>query len=369
MQNLRIPEDKLPTHYGFSMPAEWEPHSATLLSWPVREEWDCPSEDVMKDYAALVGAILSFNEKIILVVRNQSIQEAQNYLGRHFERIQIVFEDQDDSWIRDNGPIVLKGIKDKRAEIVATKWRFNAWGEKFNYSKDNKIPYKIFDNLNMPYFEKDIVLEGGSINVDGEGTLLTTNQCLDEQKRNPAHSSSEIDEILMKNLGVSKVIRLNKGLAGDHTDGHVDNVACFLKPGVVLIQLPSDKNDPNYEAMRENYEILLNATDAKGRKLDIITIQPPKAIFYGGNEYTASYVNLYFINGGVFVPIFGGENKATDDEVLRLLREFYQNERKVIAVKGDVFVRGGGNIHCLTQQIPEGEPSGEMLSLAEGRAL
>jgi agmatine deiminase len=169
-------------------------------------------------------------------------------------------------------------------------------------------------------------------------------------------TQKEVDQTIMDYLGVKKIIRLPLGLVGDHTDGHIDNVVCFLKPGMVLLQLPDDPKDPNYNIMYENYSILKHATDAQGRSFKIITIKQPKSILHQGNSYCVSYVNLYFAKNSVLVPVFGGENAKLDVEVLNTLRNVLKDEYKIIPIEGHIFPLGGGNIHCKTQQVPQGVP-------------
>lgn len=357
MNHLQINSSQTPSQLGFMMPAEWEPHACTLLTWPVIEEWPCKKEDILSSYAKFVTTLLSVGESLVLHIKKEFIEDAKEYLGKQINDIKLIVSEYDDSWVRDNGPIfIIRNTNFAEPEIAATKWQFNAWGEKYSFAKDNQLAYATLDTLSIPYFEPSMVLEGGSICVDGEGTLLTTNQCLNELKRNPHLSPHHVDQELKNFLGVQKVIRLQMGLVGDHTDGHIDNVACFLRPGTILIQLPSDPMDPNYSYMKENYQILKHATDAKGRSFEIITIDQPKPILYEGVEYCVSYINLYFAGNAVLVPVFGGVNDQLDRAVLERLQTVFQDQRKIIPVEGNIFPLGGGNIHCKTQQVPRGTP-------------
>jgi agmatine deiminase len=355
MPNLAIANQKCPVDYDFKMPAEWEKHAYTLLVWPICSQWPCPKEAILSTFSKLVHQLLHLQEPVLLLVRPQAREEVTYYLNSPLENLTLLSAEANDSWIRDNGPIfVTRKRTNGTIEMAGIKWAFNGWGEKYPYEKDNLLPYPIFHALNIPYFENKMVLEGGSICVDGEGTLLSTNQCLNAKNRNPNKTPEEIDAILKTYLGVKKVIRLNNGLVGDHTDGHIDNVACFLAPGTVFMQVPSDKQDPNYTLMQENYDILKHATDAKGRKFEIITTPSPHPLDYQDETYCISYVNLYFAGNAVLVPVFGGENTKNDQEALSRLATFFERKREVVPVEGHIFPLGGGNIHCQTQQIPRG---------------
>jgi agmatine deiminase len=240
-------------------------------------------------------------------------------------------------------------------ELSGINWIFNAWGEKYKpYDLDNAVAEKLLEHFHVPRIDVPIVLEGGSIHVDGEGTLLTTQQCLLNPNRNPGLTRGQIEEILKKYLNVSKIIWLKRGLFGDETDGHIDNVACFAKPGVILLQTCYDKEDPNYEITQENLEILRQATDAKGRKLEIIEIKQPPARFYNGERLTLSYLNFYFVNNGIILPTFGGDASVTDKMAEETLQRLYP-DRKIVSVDGMPLIKEGGNVHCITQQMPEGK--------------
>jgi len=247
--------------------------------------------------------------------------------------------------MRDNGPTFVVNTK---GGIAGINWIFNAWGGKFPCEKDNLVAPKLLSHLGIECFDAPFVMEGGSIHVDGEGTLLTTEECLLNKNRNPQLSREEIEVFVKRYLNIEKIVWLKKGLYGDDTDGHIDNVACFARPGVILAQTCSNTDDHNFERSRETVETLKNATDAKGRTFEIIEIEQPPAYFYQGVRLTLSYLNFYFVNGGIILPVFGAD---TDSSAVSKLKQVFP-DREIVTVNGLPIARGGGNIHCATQQMP-----------------
>lgn len=335
-----------PVEGNFYMPAEWHPKQRTFMEWPVRADaWQELLAEAKKAYANVALAIAEF-EPVTMIAGSQWIAEARHLCGKQIELIGI---EHDDSWMRDNGPTFVINNKN---EIAGISWHFNAWGEKYlPYINDAKVASTLLATLNIREFKANFILEGGSIHVDGEGTLLTTEECLLNQNRNPQLSRAEIEEALKNYLGVKKIIWLKKGLFGDETDGHVDNVATFVRPGVVIMQSCSDRDNQNYANYRENLAILQNVTDAKGRKLDIMTIPQPPIAYYNKERLTLSYINYYPVNGGIILPVFGGTARDADSNAAAILQEAYP-DRKIVKVDGSTIIRGGGNIHCITQQMP-----------------
>ena len=339
-----------PSDLRFKMPAEWSRHTGTLMEWPVREAlWPEPFEDILPAYTRLVKAIAKF-EPVTLIVRPDLFDEAAEFCG---DSVGIMILEYNDSWIRDNGPTF---IKNTRGELAGINWFFNGWGGKYPSNLDNKVAPEILKRFNIPIFSAPFVMEGGSIHVDGEGTLLTTEECLLNPNRNPSFSRGAITEHLSNYLGVERIIWLKRGWVGDDTDGHIDNVACFARPGVILIQTCLDPNDPNYEISQENISILKSATDALGRRFEIIPIEQPPATNYQDMRLTLSYLNFYFVNGGIILPVFGGLCESTDQKAITTIKEVFP-DRHLVTVDGSVLARGGGNVHCLTQQIPFGIPA------------
>ncbi|NLY42375.1 MAG: agmatine deiminase family protein [Clostridiaceae bacterium] len=341
----------IPKDLGFKMPAEWVKHSRTIMAWPVVEaEWPGPMEEILEAYSDAVKKIASF-EPILMIVKPELKEQLKKYCDiNNIDTLEII---NDDSWTRDNGPTI---VANDKGEIAGINWMFNAWGGKYPYENDNMVAPKALDFLGIPRFDAPLVMEGGSIHVDGEGTLLTTEECLLNKNRNPNLTREQIELILKQYLNVEKIIWLKKGLFGDDTDGHIDNVACFAKPGVIILQTCSDPDDPNYERTKENIEILRNATDAKGRRFEIIQIEQPQPVDYNGIRLTLSYINFYFVNGGIILPTFGGKNASRDKDAESILKSVFP-DRKIVTINGLPLARGGGNIHCLTQQVPAGPPA------------
>jgi agmatine deiminase len=331
------------------MPAEWEKHQRTFLEWPVRESliWKENYSEVCEGYAETARAIAGF-EPVTVIVNPGSEQEAESLCG-DFARLVMI--PHNDAWIRDNGPTF---VWDNEKRLSGISWNFNAWGEKYTpYNLDDAVARRLLAHFHVPCLQAGIVLEGGSIHVDGQGTLLTTEQCLLNPNRNPQLSREQIEEVLKQHLNISKIIWLKRGLFGDETDGHVDNVACFAKPGVVLLQSCHDPEDPNFGITRENLDSLHGASDAMGRSLEVVEIPQPPARLYNGVRLTLSYLNFYFVNGGIVLPVFGGDAAATDRRAKEILRKIFP-DRTVAAVDGMKLIKEGGNVHCITQQMPEG---------------
>ncbi|ABZ84877.1 agmatine deiminase. putative [Heliomicrobium modesticaldum Ice1] len=336
----------LPQASGFAMPPEWAPHQRTFIVWPIDDTtWPDELDEVRQAYARVAQAIARF-EPVTMVVLPELVEEAARICG---PSVDILPMEYDDSWIRDSGPTFLKNAA---GELAGVNWQFNAWGNKFPSELDNLVAPQLLDHFGIRRFDAPFVLEGGSIHVDGEGTLLTTEECLLNKNRNPHMTREELDAQVRQYLGVEKIIWLKKGLCGDHTDGHVDNVACFARPGVVLLQVCSDPEDPNYAISRENLEILRQAVDAKGRSLEIIPIEQPPALYHKGVRMAASYINFYFVNGGIILPIFGGECAETDRQAEAILARVFP-DRTIVPIESRIILTGGGNIHCATQQMPK----------------
>ncbi len=335
--------------YIGTMPAEWEKHQRTFIEWPVKDSliWPENYREVCEGYGQVARAISKF-EPITMIVNSDTAEDAKSLCGTSVDFLVIP---HNDAWVRDNGPTF---VWNEKKEVSGINWIFNAWGEKYQpYDLDNAVAQKVLEHFNVPCHNVPIVLEGGSIHVDGEGTLLTTEQCLLNPNRNPDLSREQLEEVLKKFLNVSKIIWLKKGLFGDETDGHVDNIACFAKPGVILFQACYDKEDPNYEITQENLDILHRAADASGRQLEIIEIPQPPVRFYNGERLTLSYLNFYFVNGGIILPTFGGDAAETDKTAEDILQKVF-SDRKVVPVDGMPLIKEGGNVHCITQQMPKG---------------
>lgn len=329
------------------MPAEWEPHRGTLMEWPVSAALVYPENyaRVCADYGKIAGAIREF-EPVLMIVNPEELPVARAYCG---SRVEYLVLPHNDAWCRDNGPTFVSAPD---GALEAIDWQFNAWGGKYvPWDADNAVAGRVAQLLGVPAAGSSLVLEGGSVHVDGEGTLLTTRQCLRNPNRNPDWSEREIEAELSRRLGVSRFIWLERGLDGDETDGHVDNVACFTEPGTVVMQTCDDQSDPNCAVARENLAILRGSRDAAGRVPQVAGIPQPPARYYEGKRLTLSYLNFYLVNGGVILPVFGGQAAAADRRAAGILRELFPG-RRVVTVDSTWLVAEGGNVHCVTQQIP-----------------
>lgn len=334
----------VPADDGFFMPAEWAPHQRTWMSWPCREEtWGGEIEAAREAYAEVAKTISAF-EPVTMVVNPEELATASLALGSGVACVPIPHSD---SWLRDSGPTF---VVDRKGALAGIDWRFNAWGEKYqDYAADAAVAAALLDHLKVPRYDAPFVLEGGSIHVDGEGTALTSEECLLNANRNPELSREEIEENLRRYLGVKTVIWLGRGLQDDETDGHVDNLACFVKPGVVMALSSEGTEDPNTAILKENLERLKTATDAQGRTLQVIEVaQPKKQLAANGARLALSYINFYVCNGGVIVPSFDDSN---DQKAFDLIAAAFP-DRKTLAVPALDILAGGGGIHCITQQQP-----------------
>lgn len=330
------------------MPAEWSPHQRTFISWPVQENMCYPDDyqQVCQGYAEIITAAAEF-EPVTVVVNPGDQEKAARYLNN--TRIDYLIAAHDDSWLRDNGPTF---VVDIRGEVAGINWRFNAWGEKYGaWDLDNRLAADILKHIGVRCFDAPLVMEGGSIHVDGQGTMLTTEECLLNPNRNPGLDRSQIEEYLGLFLGVEKVIWLKRGLSGDETDGHIDNIACWAGPAKVLLQVCDDPADDNYAITQESRNVLGQATNAQGQNLEIVEIPQPPAQYHHGRRLTLSYLNFYFVNGGIILPIFGGSAESTDRQAAEILGRIFP-ERRIRTINGLAIVKEGGNVHCMTQQMP-----------------
>ncbi|MDL4840883.1 agmatine deiminase family protein [Aquibacillus rhizosphaerae] len=331
----------------FKMPAEWEKHNRTLIAWPVKDSMCYPEdyEKVSKGYMEIIQAIAEFEPVTVIV--NTSDLDKVTMLFKD-TKIEVLAIEHNDAWLRDNGPTF---ITNHNGDVAAINWSFNAWGEKYSpWDLDDKVAPKILERYGVKQFDAPIIMEGGSIHVDGEGTLITTEECLLNPNRNPHLNKHQIEKNLKDYLNVEKIIWLKSGLSGDETDGHVDNIACFVEPGKVMMQICNDPNDDNYLITKENLSILDNLTDAKGRKIEVIPVQQPPKRYDGDQRLTLSYLNFYFVNGGIILPVFGDDAEEMDHKAEKLLAEIFP-DRRIRTVDGMAIIREGGNVHCTTQQM------------------
>lgn len=338
----------MPLEKGFVMPAEWGLHEATWTCWPFDDDmWFGYLNKVRDEFAELVKTIAKF-EPVHLLVRDKEAKESAIKKINNLNNISIHEIPLDDIWFRDNGPIFVKN----QNNVSFVKWEFNSWGQKYNWELDNLAPFYVSQFLNMNYFQSDIIMEGGSLEVNGNGIALTTKQCLLSKMRNPNLSEKEIESNLKNYLGIEKVIWLNNGLEGDHTDGHIDTIVRFVDEKTIVYSLTDDKHDPNYNTMMENFEILQSATDLNGKPFTLIPLVLPKnRMDIAGKRLPCTYANFYIGNEFVVVPTYHDPNDAI---ALKTLEKLFHN-RKIIGLSSQEIIKGGGSFHCVTQQQPSGK--------------
>ena len=350
MCNLKSQMIRTPRDLGFRMPAEWERHSAVWLSWP----YDTTSFPFLeKAESAFVEFVKEIHESetVELQVVNEAMKEKAATMlestGVSLSAVNIHVTDYADIWFRDYGPLFV--VNRPNRQLAMTKWIFNSWGNKYEpLLKDNHVPYSMIDSLRVPMFEPGIVLEGGSIDVNGKGTLMTSKQCLLNKNRNPGLTQGQIEKYLSDYLGAEHFIWLKEGIAGDDTDGHIDDVARFVNPTTVLCAYQEDENDPDHKVLKENYELLQNSTDQDGNKLNVIQLPMPGWVGDKDGRLPASYANFYIGNSKVLVPIFGMEN---DPRALDVIRSAFP-DRKVAGINALYLVYGFGTFHCMSLQQP-----------------
>jgi agmatine deiminase len=319
-------------------PAEWEPHERTLMGWPCRAElWGETMEQARADSAAVANAVAGFEPVTMIANPGTDAALARAACGTGVEIVELAL---DDSWLRDCGPIY---VVDEPGDRVAVHFAFNAWGERFPpWDHDAAVGRLIAERLGDPVVESSLVLEGGSILTDGQGTLLTTEQCLLNPNRNPSLSREQIESELQLRLGVQRFVWLGMGLVEDRdTDGHVDLIAAFTRPGHVLLQVVGGEN-PNFEQCMENRARL----EAAGIVVSELPLLPYAEV--AGEAIAASYLNFYICNRAVIVPVAGAD---TDQEALEIIARAYPG-REIVPVPGLVLAYGGGGPHCITQQVP-----------------
>jgi agmatine deiminase len=316
------------------------------MEWPCRAElWGDRMDAAREAYTEVANAISRF-EPVTMIAKPKNFVEASLKVGKEVNTFSLP---HDDSWMRDNGPTF---VVNATGEVAGVDWRWNAWGGNYaDYERDAAVAEEVLKHLEMRRYEAPFVVEGGAVHTDGEGTLLTTESVLLNPNRNPGIGRADMEELLGAYLGVRKVVWLGDGLKDDDTDGHVDNLACFAKPGLVLALSSSDAEDANYAALKDGVARLRGTTDAQGRALDVVEIEQPRARYMpDGRRLALSYINFYIANGAIIMPAFEDPQDARAFDAIS--RAF--PDRQVVQVAGTDIVYGGGGIHCITQQQPAG---------------
>ena len=348
-----------PAALGYRMPAEWEPHTATWLSWPRREGISFPDsfDCVMPALRAMVEALIESEQVCINICNGAHQAQAREVLrGLPMEQISFHLVPTNEPWCRDHGPIFLTRDLDaqpatgriRRDKLAVVDWDYNAWGNKYPpFDLDEVAPTRVAEILDVPVFYPGMILEGGAIDVNGAGALLTTESCLLNKNRNPSLSRDEIEQRLRDYLGVRDILWLGDGIAGDDTDGHIDDLARFVSEKTVITVVEENRADENYEPLQENLA-RLQAMKINGRGTEVLTVPMPKKIMREGLRMPATYANFYIANSCVLVPTFAD---PADEAALSILRESFPN-RRVIGIDCRELIWGLGAFHCLTQQQP-----------------
>ena len=344
-----------PEKEGFFQPAEWTEHSSCWLAWPSHGElWQEALEPAQTEFTALCQAIVNLDpatkkargESLHILVPTEAARAAAE---KALAELPVQFHSIPfgDIWLRDTAPLFLTNAQGK---VASVKFKFNGWGGKYDLPHDDQVSTQIEKQADVPHFSFPWILEGGSVEVDGEGTCLTSEQCLLNPNRNAKMSKAEVEKGLFEALGVSKVLWIKEGLLNDHTDGHIDTIARFVAPGVVACMKASSKDDPNYEVMEQIARELESFTDAKGRKLKVVKIPSPGKILSPDERIMpASYLNFYIANSTVVVPTYESE---FDESAVKEIAKIFPT-RQTIGLSAIAILNGGGAFHCITQQQPK----------------
>ena len=348
--------DQTPAESGFRMPAEWEPHEATWIAWPhEKADWPGKFAAIPWVYVEIVR-LLALSEKVRILVDSSAVRRRVrvllNQAAVDLKQVEFFVIPTDRVWTRDFGPLF---VTNPAGEIAQTDWQFNAWAKYPNWQRDDAVPGQIQQALGLQSWQphsgdRRLVLEGGSIDVNGQGLMLTTEECLLDsvQARNPGLSREQLEKVFADYLGVQRVLWLGKGIAGDDTHGHVDDLARFVGVGAVVTAIELNAQDPNHEPLQENRRRLQEMTDLAGQPLEVVELPMPEPLWFEGQRLPASYANFYIANNRVLVPTF---NDPHDRLALGILADLFPG-RKVVGIHAVDLVWGLGTLHCLTQQQP-----------------
>ncbi len=343
-----------PKSLGYYFPAEWHQHTATWLSWPHKEEsWPGKIDTIYTPYAKFVKAV-SEGEFVCINVADETMKNlAIGHLtkeGVDLNKIKFFFNPTNDAWCRDHGPaFLINPTLEGEAKKVIVDWGYNAWGNKYPpYDLDDVVPTLIGKTLGLPVYHPGIVMEGGSVDFNGQGTILTTTACLLNKNRNPHLSQKEIEQYLFDFYGAEQILWIGDGIVGDDTDGHIDDITRFVNNDTVVSVVEDDKNDENYHLLKENIDALHKLRLLNGKQLNIIELPMPSAVVYEGQRLPASYANFYIANDVVTVPTYRDKN---DDKALTIIENCFP-AKKVIGIDSTDIIWGLGSWHCLSQQEP-----------------
>jgi agmatine deiminase len=337
---------------GFHFPAEWHPHTATWLSWPHKEaSWPGKIGMIYPKYCEFIK-VLTEGELVRINAGDEQIKafakEQLTAAGVDLNKVEFFDFATNDAWCRDHGPAFLINETTKQKAII--DWGYNAWGGKYPpFDLDDVIPTKIAEHFDLPVYHPGIVMEGGSVDFNGKGTVLTTTACLLNKNRNPHLNQQQIESYLQNYYGVEQVLWLGDGIVGDDTDGHIDDITRFVNQDTVVTVVEEDKNDENYHILQENLATLKTMRLLNGKQLNIVELPMPDAVVYDDQRLPASYANFYIGNAAVVVPTYRSKN---DDKALDILQQCFP-DRKVVGIDSTDIIWGLGSFHCLSQQEPE----------------
>lgn len=340
-----------PRQSGYRFPAEWENHASTWLSYPHNEaSWPDKIDTIFPFYNRFIKEI-SKGEKVNINILDEqmklSVEKQLTENGTDLKNIIFHNHPTNDAWCRDHGPAFLINEKSETRKIIVD-WNYNAWGNKYPHDLDNLIPSKIAKHLGIPFFSPGIVMEGGSVDFNGKGTLITTTACLLHENRNPHLGQSQIENYLCEYYGVEQIIWLGDGIDGDDTNGHVDDITRFVSEDTVITVVETNKNDENYSPLQENLKLLKTTRLINGKQLNIVELPMPDPVIWEDQRLPASYANFYICNAGVIVPTFQCKK---DETALQILQDCFK-DRPVIGIDSTEIIWGLGSFHCLSQQEP-----------------
>jgi agmatine deiminase len=341
-----------PRRAGYRFPAEWEKHEATWLTWPHKEaSWPGKINTIYKPYCEFIKLVAT-GEKVRINVNDEvtkafAVKKLEE-VGADMTQIEFYFHPSNDAWCRDHGPAFLINPAAEQKKVVVD-WGYNAWGDKYPpYDLDDVIPTLIGDHFGLPVFNPGIVMEGGSVEFNGAGTILTSRSCLLNENRNPNLSQAQIEQYLMECYGALQVLWVTDGIVGDDTDGHIDDTVRFVNPNTVLTVVESNPLDENYQLLQENLKELKEMRLINGMPLNIIELPMPSPVIHEDTRLPASYANFYIANAAVIVPTFRDVN---DDKALEIIRSVFP-DRQVVGIDSTDIIWGLGSFHCLSQQEP-----------------
>jgi agmatine deiminase len=364
--SARLPA-KTPRELGYRMPAEWEPHEATWLAWPHNPgDWPGKFQSIPWLYAEIVR-LLTAHERVHLIVENavakERVKSMLSRAGAHMDQVTFHAWPTDRGWTRDSGPIF---VRNSEGHVALTDWCFNGWAKYSDWHLDDKLPGRVTKLLDVPAWQPiveidnvanhcRVVLEGGSIDVNGAGSLLTTEECLlsEVQQRNPGVNRERLERVFHDYLGIDQTIWLGRGIVGDDTHGHIDDIARFVAPAIIVAAVEPDTRDPNHAPLAENLSRLKFARTPQGKQFAVVELPMPRPVVFRGQRLPASYANFYVANGLVLVPTFHDPN---DRVALNILAELFPG-REIIGVHCVDLIWGLGALHCMTQQQPAALPS------------